>query len=136
MTTLAEMNKNPLNIRFNPSNKWVGQTGENRGFCVFKNEAYGFRAAYKILCNYIRNGIVTLEDIINRWSPPCENNTEKYIAFVEDETIIPRDLELSNNSIHDYWTIIIILRAMAKMECGKDYDEQLINLFINYPEKY
>lgn len=136
MATLADQNNNPLNIRFNPTNNWQGQLTENKGFCVFKNKAYGFRAGYRILCTYIRNGIDTLESIIERWAPPSENNTEKYIQFVEHETIIPRDLQLTNNSIHDYWTIIIILQAMAKMECGVYYDEQLINLFINYPDKY
>lgn len=136
MANLAEQNNNPLNIRFNPANNWQGQITSYKGFCVFKNNAYGFRAAYRILCTYIKNGIDTIEDIITRWAPPNENNTEKYIQFVENETIIPRKLKLTNNTIHDYWTIIIILQAMAKMECGKDYDEQMINLFINYPDKY
>lgn len=136
MTTIARHCNNPLNIRFNPANHWQGQICEHKGFCQFKSDAYGFRAAYKILCSYIKNGYDTLERIIERWAPPCENDTKKYIQFVEKETIIPRDLELRNETIHDYWTIIIILQAMAKMECGIDYDEQQINLFINYPERY
>ena len=136
MANLSELCNNPLNIRFNPANKWQGQTGNLKGFCTFRNQAYGFRAAYKIICNYIKNGYSTVRYIVSRWAPPTENNTENYIRFVENETLIPDDLELRNESIHDYWTIIIILRAMAKMECGKDYDEQMINLFINYPERF
>lgn len=134
--TLAEINNNPLNIRYSPQNQWKGQTGQNKGFCTFKHESYGIRAAYKILCNYIKNGINTIKEIISRWAPSCENNTKEYINFVCEDTLIPKDLELTNLSIHDYWTIIIIIQAMAKMECGKRYDEQLINLYINYPEKY
>ena len=134
--TLAEINKNPLNIRYSPANNWRGQTGENKGFCVFSSEAYGMRAAFRILTNYIKNGHNTIRKIVSRWAPPSENNTEKYIEFVSYETIIDPDLELTDNNIHDYWTKLMILRAMAKMESGVWYDEQQINLYINYPEKY
>lgn len=127
---------NPLNIKFNPQNKWQGQTGEFRGFCVFKSESYGFRAAYKILCTYIKNDVNTIRKIIERWAPPTENDTEKYIEFICYETIMADSDLLFNESIHDYWTLIIILQAMAKMECGRYYDEQTINLYINYPEKF
>lgn len=134
--TLAEINNNPLNIRYNPQNKWQGQTGENKGFCVFKNKAYGFRAGYKILCNYIRNGHNTIERIVHRWAPPSENNTETYIRFVCGELIISMDEPLGWESIHDYWTIIMILQAMGIMESGEKVDENQINLYINYPERY
>lgn len=134
--TLAEINCNPLNIRYNPQNQWRGQTGQNKGFCTFKSESYGIRAAYRIICNYIRNGFDTIEAIISRWAPPSENNTEKYIQFVCTETMIHRIEKLKNETEHDYWTIIIIIQAMAQMECGKKYDENQISLFINYPEKY
>lgn len=103
---------------------------------MFKNVAYGFRAAYKTLCSYIRNDVRTIEDIIRRWAPPCENNTDSYVKFVADDVMIDKDKPLTNQSIHDYWTIIMILRAMARLECGEWFDEQQINLFINYPERY
>lgn len=134
--TLAEINNNPLNIRFNPANNWRGQTGQNKGFCTFESKAFGFRAAYRIITTYIKNGYNTIEKIVSRWAPPTENNTENYIRFVCEETIIDPDQILTDESIHDYWTKLIILRAMAKMESGIWYDEQQINLFINYPEKY
>lgn len=134
--TLAERNNNPLNIRYSPANKWQGQTGENQGFCTFRNEAYGIRAGYKILCNYIRNGHNTIERIVHRWAPPCENNTDRYIRFVCQETMISMTEPLGWETIHDYWTIIMILQAMAQMECGKKFDEQQINLFINYPDRF
>lgn len=133
---LAEHCNNPLNLRFSKRNNWQGQTGEYKGFCVFKSVAYGFRAAYLNLCSYFRRDIRTVRDIITRWAPPSENSTEQYIRFVSDDCMIDPDKKLTNQSIHDYWTMIMILRAMAKMECGKWYDEQQINLFINYPDKW
>lgn len=136
MSTIAEQTNNPLNIRFSPRNQWQGQTGSYKGFCVFKSEAYGIRAAYKLLVKYIENGYNTIRKIIERWAPPRENDTENYIKFVSDDTLIPPDMELTNLSIHDYWTIIIIIESMAKMESGKRYDCQLINLCINYPQRF
>lgn len=134
--SLQERTKNPLNLRYSAKNYWLGQVGELNGFCVFMNEAYGFRAAFKNVCTYLRQGHDTIEKIVSRWAPPCENNTEQYINFVADDVMIDRDRTLHMQSIHGYWEIIMILRAMAKMECGKWYDEQQINLFINYPEKW
>lgn len=134
--TIAEKCKNPLNIRYASQNDWRGQVGVHKGFCVFENEAYGFRAAFVIIGNYIKKGHNTIREIVSRWAPPSENNTDAYIEFVSEETIIDPDFELTDNSIHDYWTKIMIIRAMARMESGKWYDEQSINLMINYPEKY
>lgn len=134
--SIAAQANNPLNIRYNPANQWKGQQGQLKGFCHFKNIAYGFRAGFIILGNYIRNGVDTIEEIITRWAPPCENNTERYISFVCEETFIPRDLQLTDLSIHDYWTKIIIIQAMAVMESGCRVDEQQINLYINYPDKF
>lgn len=136
-STIAELCNNPLNIRFNPANQWQGQQGcSQQGFCIFKNIAYGFRAAYVLLSNYIKNDYNTIEKIINRWAPPSENNTKEYIRFVCDDCILDPDELLFNKSIHDYWTLIMIIRALAKMESGTWYDEQQINLYINYPHKY
>ena len=134
--TLGGKNHNPLNIRYNSKNNWRGQVGENSGFCVFSHEAYGFRAAYKLITTYISQGHNTIAKIVSRWAPPCENNTEAYIKFVEYETIIDRNHILTDCNIHDYWTKLIIIRAMAKMESNCDIDEQKINLYINYPEKF
>lgn len=134
--SLQEQTKNPLNLRYSAKNQWLGQVGELKGFCVFQNEAYGFRAAFKNVCTYLRQGHDTIEKIVSRWAPPCENNTEQYINFVADDVMIDRDRTLHMQSIHGYWEIIMILRAMAKVECGKWYDEQQINLFINYPDKW
>lgn len=134
--TLGGKNRNPLNIRYNPKNNWRGQISQNAGFCVFSHEAYGFRAAYKLITSYIGNGFNTIEKIITRWAPPSENDTENYIKYVEYETIIDRNHILTDCNIHDYWTKLVIIRALAKMESNRDIDEQQINLYINYPEKF
>lgn len=73
---------NPLNIRYYKRNKWIGLKGEQDGFCIFFSPVHGFRAALRILCNYVKIGVNQISPIIHRFAPESENNTESYINFV------------------------------------------------------
>ena len=78
-------NNNPLNIRINADNNWQGKVLANTDhvFEQFTSMPYGYRAALKLIRNYITNyGCNTVAKIIDKWAPPTENNTEKYIADV------------------------------------------------------
>ena len=85
-------NNNPLNIRRN-NTKWQGLsvTQTDKSFFQFKTMAYGYRAAFKTLQTYIFNKYDTdkdgtaneLEDVIMRWAPPCENNTDVNHSITE-----------------------------------------------------
>lgn len=82
--TRGVRNNNPGNIRIS-SNKWVGQTGDDGAFAKFATPEHGIRALGKNLLSYARQGFVTLEQIINRWAPPEDNNdTQAYIEYVSD----------------------------------------------------
>ena len=74
---------NPLNVRFNPLNHWRGQTGQTCGFCDFSTEYYGVRAAiYLLFRTYKKKNCVTYGEIINRYAPSTENDTQAYIGFI------------------------------------------------------
>lgn len=78
-------NKNPLNIRINPTNNWQGKVANNTDgeFEQFVAMEYGYRAALKLIRNYItRDGLTTVSDIIAKWAPNTENNTAGYIQRV------------------------------------------------------
>lgn len=120
MSPLAQRNNNPLNVRYDPKNDWLGQVGENKGFVVFKNPVYGFRAAMKIFNSYNRRGITTLENIIETFAPPTENKTANYIRYVSQQTGIPPS-QVVNKS--DY---VKLVKAMSKMESNADWDIALI----------
>lgn len=78
-------NNNPLNIRINPANNWVGKVANNTdgAFEQFVSMEYGYRAALKLLRNYITQyGLTTLDKIIAKWAPSTENNTTGYINRV------------------------------------------------------
>lgn len=82
MTTIAQKCRNPLNIRASVKNNWLGSRGSYKGFVVFNSTELGYRAALLLLRNYVRNGHRTIFDIINRWAPPTENDTDSYIKTV------------------------------------------------------
>lgn len=115
-------NNNPLNIKYDPVNQWVGQRGfDSRGFVVFENDLYSLRAGFKLLKTYASKGVVTLEQIIERYAPPFkivngvkvpENDTKNYINFVIKRLgIMP-----SQPVPESRWPELI--QAIAKMEKG------------------
>lgn len=112
----GERNNNPLNIRHS-ADKWQGLTPEQKdySFCSFANIYYGFRAAVRILCSYRkRYGLFRLKEVISRWAPPKENNTERYIAFVAHEASLTPDSDV----FKDADTLYKVMRGMTLMECG------------------
>lgn len=123
--TRGQRNHNPLNIR--KGNNWQGEdpNGSDSQFEVFINDAYGFRAAFRIIHNGFkatppRN---TIRKIVERWAPPTENDTEKYIRIVSTRSKIGADTKLAYNDIS---RMVDIVKAMAFVETGHDYDERVI----------
>jgi hypothetical protein len=52
-------------------------------FATFQSAEWGFRALVVLLRNYkLLYGLDTVRKIINRFAPPSENNTERYMNFV------------------------------------------------------
>lgn len=80
-------NNNPGNIEW--GDPWQGlddsakaKTQDPR-FAVFKDQAMGIRAIARTLITYQdKHGIKTIEDAINRWAPPVENDTVSYSTHV------------------------------------------------------
>lgn len=118
-------NNNPLNIR--KGNNWQGERHPqtDKEFEEFESLTMGFRAAFKLLKNYMngnnghRKECDNLEKIIRRWAPEVENATENYIQFVSDTTGIHRREKLWFN---DRDKMCRIVQAMAIVECGVRID--------------
>lgn len=76
---IGTANRNPLNIRHSPANRWLGLHPTQpsvKGFCKFIAPAYGYRAAVVLIKTYMRrHGLRTPAQIIARWAPPSENRT-------------------------------------------------------------
>jgi len=126
--TLGERNNNPLNIRKVPGTHWKGelpsiQGGDGGGsFVRFESMEWGIRAALCILATYKRKyNAICIEDIITRWAPPSENDTQSYIKNVCRLTGFGGKERLTENE----WPKLV--RAMARQECGEVLSEETIN---------
>lgn len=119
-------NNNPLNIR-RTSDRWRGlaPTQSDPAFCQFVAPEYGVRAAIVILRNYQRKyHLHTLTEIIHRYAPTNENDTEQYIEAVSNRAKINRSvpLDLTNRDL-----VYRLIEAMWLVECGVPGDPTAIN---------
>lgn len=122
--TLAYVNMNPLNIRFDKKTNWFGsRLKDRRGFVQFAAFSYGYRAAVMILRSYAKRGLKTVPQIIETWAPRSENDTEDYIKTVlfnlserqsEPYTVDENtEIDLKNREL-----VIQLLLSMTKVEMG------------------
>lgn len=111
-------NNNPLNIR-KSNQEWRHKIvpGSDKVFEQFDRIEWGIRAAFVILRTYLsrRVGLKTLPQIIARFAPASENNTEKYIAYVSNRAVIPltEKIEIKNKN-----QVCRLLWAMSQYENG------------------
>lgn len=117
-------NKNPGNIR--KGSPWVGLApiqGDG-SFCTFIDAEHGIRAMFILLHNY---NLSTIKDIITKWAPGNENNTEAYIASVAkrmgvkatDNLVHPaRGAKVPKPWTHDKDTMVSLAKAIIWHENG------------------
>ena len=78
-------NNNPLNIRRGTA-RWKGMSmrDDDEDFEQFETMAYGWRAAFILLGRtyYEKYHLNTIQKIISRWAPACENKTDAYMTYV------------------------------------------------------
>ena len=129
-------NNNPLNIRHS-ADQWQGAREEqkDKSFVQFKSMAYGYRAAWKTLQSYynrfsMQSRAFTIKNIIGRWAPPKENDTEAYVhcvmklsSFGGKENLLPP------KNVDCYGRLSKMIAAMTCIECGirmNQVDEEAI----------
>ncbi len=117
-------NNNPGNIEKNGIN-WDGlsPTQTDSRFYQFQTPEYGIRAMARILKTYqSAYGLNTIEQIINRWAPPNENNTASYVEHVSAAVGVEPGQIINVNDIMPE-----LIAAIIKHENGKNpYSEQTI----------
>lgn len=115
-------NCNPLNIRHSAGNRWVGQLGHEAGFCVFVDIRHGLRAAFRLLRTYqMRYGCWSVGDIIRRWAPETENNTQGYIRRVCDCMRCEAEFIPHFGTVEEKEDCCRMVAAMAMVELGGEY---------------
>ena len=117
-----------MNIRKVPGTHWKGeilpsiQGGDGGGsFVRFETIEFGLRAAFVLLRTYsAKYHANCIRDIISRWAPPSENDTEAYIRSVCTLTGFGGQERLTEAQ----WPALV--KAMARQECGIILDEEQI----------
>lgn len=127
----AVRNNNPGNIRIGaqwqgllPRASMTADQAAETAFCVFLTPVYGFRAMGEIFHTYYRqDGVRTLQQAINRWAPPTENNTDAYVQAVCDYTAYKPDAVFP--FLGNIPALATLLKAVSIHEAGGWYFGQL-----------
>lgn len=112
-------NCNPGNIRQSRI-QWKGEIvpSQDESFCQFCDMAHGYRAMLKLLQNYRRkHGCQTIADMIHRWAPSIENNTNAYIIDVCRQMQMPSTYVID---INDRDSMCALAAAISRHENGVD----------------
>lgn len=109
-------NNNPGNIRH--GEPWQGLADEqpDPNFATFVNAFWGIRALCKTLLSYQRkHNRKTVKEMLFRWAPPVENDTDAYVeAVAADVGVRPNDpVDLS-----DVCVLAEMAKAIIKHENG------------------
>lgn len=126
-------NNNPLNIR-RTNTIWQGMKTEvkDKSFVEFKTLPYGYRAAWKTLDTYYKIferecKPYTVRNIIARWAPHNENDTENYVRIVSrlsglgGNEHVPRPQRDCNYD--ELEKTVRMIAAMTCVENGIDYKD-------------
>lgn len=109
-------NKNPFNLRGNDD--WYGKKGsDEQGFAQFAYPTDGLRAgALNLINQQKKHGVRNIRQLITKYAPPNENDTEAYINKVAKFVgVTPnQDIQLSNKA-----TLSRVMNAILMQENGK-----------------
>lgn len=115
---LGLRNNNPGNLR-RTKIAWKGEIpdpeNKGKGFERFEFIEYGIRAmAIDLIGDIKKDGLNTIEKLINEYAPPNENNTPAYIKHVCDDTGLHYNEEIPLNE----GMVFKLLNSITVMELG------------------
>lgn len=108
---LSIQNNNPGNLRL------AGQPGATEGqggFAAFSSPGQGLRALTRQVVLDTQTRGMNLEDFLNKYAPPSENQTNQYISFVERQTGLDAKSKVPESKIPQ------LVRAIVRMEGGQE----------------
>lgn len=109
--TIADRFNNPGNLRW--AEGYETSNTKSGKFAVFPTLDEGVLAATKQLQIYGQRGTNTVRDIVSKWAPSNENNTEEYIRHVVRSTKFNENEKLNLN---DPYVLAKLISAIASKE--------------------
>jgi len=125
-------NQNPGNIRHGET-IWQGQSQyqDDPAYVTFTDPIYGIRAIARILMTYSKDGLNTVSQIIGRWAPSSENDTDAYVESVAKALGVGANTPLSLTSV-----LPDLVKAIITHENGEQpYTETQIETGIQLAEE-
>ncbi|MCC8421477.1 lytic transglycosylase catalytic [Photorhabdus thracensis] len=117
-------NNNPGNLNFAGQRGATRENGEGR-FASFETAFDGLRALSRQLTLYAKRGLITVRDIITKYAPPEENDTEGYIAFLAKWLGVDPNARLN---LRDPQMLTAMMNGIIHRENGRNpYSSELIN---------
>ena len=137
-------NKNPGNLDYNAGvfsrDPWVGELGlehhPSPRFTTFEASVFGIRALAKTLLTYARrrkaadgSPIDTIQEVIDRWAPPSENDTDAYAEIVRRAVGVEKGAEID---IEDPEILTALVMSIIRHEnAGQPYGAATIALGVD-----
>lgn len=106
---------NPGNIRLGET-RWQGESFDQADpeFVTFMTPEWGIRAIAKIINTYVMEGFDTIGQIVNRWAPPAENDTDAYVEAVSRSVGVAANYPLDLNK-----DLPALIKAIIHQENGE-----------------
>lgn len=122
--TRAERNNNPGNLEFRGQLGAEREDGEGR-FAKFQSVSDGVAALVKQLQRYGGRGLDSIKEIVEKYAPASENDTQAYIAALTKKLGVGANDMLDLN---DPGTLSGLVRGISKHEAGRDFlsDEDIL----------
>lgn len=109
-------NRNPGNIR-RGAVRYRGEVeSTDSRFRQFESMAMGYRAMFVLLHTYrLKHGLKTVAQMIERYAPSAENDTEAYIRAVESISGIDTSMTIDTTEPE---VMMPVVSAMSRVENG------------------
>lgn len=111
--TRAERNFNPGNLNYAGQAGATLESGKGARFAKFASEEEGIAALVRQLRLYQQRGIDTIGEIVKKYAPPNENDTQAYIASMARWTGLSADEKLDFN---DTETVRRMVQGISRKE--------------------
>lgn len=111
--TRAERNFNPGNLNYAGQSGASLEAGSNARFAKFNSEEEGIAALVRQLRLYQQRGIDTIGEIVKKYAPPSENDTQAYVANMARWTGLSADEKLNFN---DTETVRRMVEGISRKE--------------------
>jgi len=118
--TRAWRNNNPGNIEYGEFARSQGAVGSDGRFAVFPTYEEGRAAKRSLLFESSSYKNLSIEDAINRYAPPTENNTNRYTAAVAAAAGVPAGTPMSSLSPLQRNMVLDAMEAVEGFKPGSE----------------